>query len=134
MHSDQTGDTALEVEVDATAAGSWVLGGFHHGEAGDEPTPGHDQKGTHGGGIGICPVYVPEGATAKGSPLANGVAIKITPKGNADELEKDIEGRIARSTEWMKTNNGSGGGKGTGGGGGKGTGGGGKGTGGSKGG
>jgi hypothetical protein len=26
--------------------------------AGDEPTPGHDQKGTHGGGVGICPVCV----------------------------------------------------------------------------
>ena len=90
--------------------------------AGDAPTPAHDQKGTHGGGIGICPVYVPEGATAKSSVIANGVAVAITPKSGADELEKDIEGRIVRATEWLKANGGGGGG--TGGGGGKGTGGG----------
>lgn len=42
MHSDQTGDTALEVEVDATAAGSWIIGGFHHGEADMARTPDVD--------------------------------------------------------------------------------------------
>jgi hypothetical protein len=42
MHSNQTGDTALEVEVDATAAGSWIIGGFHHGEADMARTPDAD--------------------------------------------------------------------------------------------
>ncbi len=93
--------------------------------AGDQPTAAHAQNGTHGGGIGICPVHVPEGATAKSTTRANGVAITITPKTGAAELEKDIEQRIARATDWMKTNtdddgDGGGGGKGNGGGGGKG--------------
>jgi hypothetical protein len=41
-HSDQTTDTALEVTVDATAAGSWIIGGFHHGEADVARTPDED--------------------------------------------------------------------------------------------
>jgi hypothetical protein len=41
-HSDQTGDTPLEVTVDATAAGSWIIGGFHHGEADMVRTPDSD--------------------------------------------------------------------------------------------
>ncbi len=41
-HSDQTTTTALEVTVDATAAGSWIIGGFHHGEAGMLRTPDAD--------------------------------------------------------------------------------------------
>ncbi len=32
-HSDQTGNTPLLVDVAATAAGSWIIGGFHHGTA-----------------------------------------------------------------------------------------------------
>ena len=92
--------------------------------AGEVPTPGHAQNGTHGGGIGICPVHVPEGATAKSTTLANGVAVKITPKSGLDDLHKEIEQRIARATDWMKSHGDDGGGGGTGGGGGKGTGGG----------
>jgi hypothetical protein len=41
-HSDQTTTTPLEVTVDATAAGSWIIGGFHHGEAGMLRTPDAD--------------------------------------------------------------------------------------------
>jgi hypothetical protein len=93
--------------------------------AGDQPTAAHAQNGTHGGGIGICPVHVPEGATAKSTTLANGVAVKITPRSNAAELAKDIEQRIARAADWIKSNSdddGDGGGKGNGGGGGNGNG------------
>lgn len=96
--------------------------------AGDQPTAGHAQNGTHGGGIGLCPVHVPDGATARSTTRANGVAITITPKSGAAELAKDIEQRIARATDWMKTNggdddgDGGGNGGGGGGGGGKGTG------------
>ncbi|HEY3805130.1 MAG TPA: hypothetical protein VGL61_21110 [Kofleriaceae bacterium] len=89
--------------------------------AGDQPTFGHAQNGTHGGGIGICPVHVPEGANAKSATLANGVAITITPKSGAEALEKDIEARIARAVEWRK-NNPAGDGDGTGSGGGNGNG------------
>ena len=72
--------------------------------AGDLPTPVHAQNGTHGGGIGICPVHVPEGATAKRTTIANGVSIKITPKSGAEGLEKDVEARIARAADWLKSN------------------------------
>jgi hypothetical protein len=72
--------------------------------AGEEATPGHAQNGTHGGGIGICPVHVPDGATAKSETIANGVAIKITPKAGAEALERDIEERIARAVDWVKNN------------------------------
>ena len=43
------------------------------------PTAGamHDQKGGHGGGIGLCPVYVPEGATASAKTDKKGAPISI---------------------------------------------------------
>ena len=63
----------------------------------------HDQKGTHGGGMGICPVYVPEGATAKAKHDKKGVTVTITPKDPAD-LKKDVDDRIGRAAEWVKTN------------------------------
>lgn len=72
--------------------------------AGDLPTPAHAQNGTHGGGIGICPVHVPEGATAKRTTIANGVSVKITPKSGVEALEKDVEARIARAADWLKAN------------------------------
>jgi hypothetical protein len=111
----------------------------------------HDQKGGHGGGIGLCPVYVPEGATASAKTDKKGVVITITSTGKVEDLKKDIDGRIERSAQWVKDNikpadkgdqggvgggsgdhgsnhsgmgDGKGKGRGTGGGGGKGTGGG----------
>jgi hypothetical protein len=47
---------------------------------------------------------VPEGATAKRTTIANGVSIKITPKSGAEGLEKDVEARIARAADWLKSN------------------------------
>jgi hypothetical protein len=89
------------------------------------PAAAHEQNGIHGGGIGICPVYVPEGATAKSAKVGNGVAVTITPKSGADALDKDIEQRITRAADWVKSHHDDdGGGGGTGGGGGNGTGGG----------
>jgi hypothetical protein len=67
-------------------------------------TPGHDQKGTHGGGMGLCPVYVPEGATVKATHTKDGVTVAITPKDKPDELEKDVEARIGRADQWVKDN------------------------------
>jgi hypothetical protein len=87
--------------------------------AGDHPAAVHAQNGIHGGGIGICPVHVPDGATAKSAPLANGVSITITPKSGAETLEHDVEARIVRAADWLKSNpmgdgdgNGDGGGSG----------------------
>jgi hypothetical protein len=64
----------------------------------------HDQKGTHGGGQGLCPVYVPEGAKATAKHDAKGVVVTITPKDKPDELAKEIDGRIAKAAEWVKAN------------------------------
>jgi hypothetical protein len=65
---------------------------------------GHDQKGTHGGTQGLCPVYVPAGAKAAAKHDAKGVVVTITPKEKADELGKEIDGRIAKAADWVKTN------------------------------
>ena len=64
----------------------------------------HDQKGGHGGGVGMCPVYVPEGATASAKTDKKGVTITITTTGKVDELKKDIDARIERSAQWVKDN------------------------------
>jgi len=65
---------------------------------------GHDQKGTHGGGSGICPVHVPDGATTKVKKEKNGVAVTITAKDKPDELKKDIDERITKADQWVKDN------------------------------
>jgi hypothetical protein len=87
--------------------------------ASDKPSAVHAQNGTHGGGIGICPVHVPDGASAKSASIANGVSITITPKSGAEALEHDVEARIVRAADWLKSNpmgdgdgNGDGGGSG----------------------
>jgi hypothetical protein len=61
----------------------------------------HDQKGSHGGTIGICPLHIPEGATAKAKKEKNGVAVTITPKDNAEALKTEIDGRITKAAEWV---------------------------------
>lgn len=65
---------------------------------------GHDGKGTHGGASGICPVYVPEGATAAVKKDAKGAVVTITPKDKVDELKTEIDGRITKAAEWTKAN------------------------------
>ena len=72
----------------------------------DGSTPGaaHDQKGTHGGGMGICPVYVPEGATAAYKKDKAGASVTITPKEKPDDLKKEIDTRITKADEWVKAN------------------------------
>jgi hypothetical protein len=64
----------------------------------------HDQKGAYGGSKGLCPVYVPDGAKATGKHEAKGVVVTITPKDKPDELAKEIDTRIARASDWVKTN------------------------------
>jgi hypothetical protein len=68
------------------------------------PSMAHDQKGAHGGGVGLCPVYVPDGAKATKKHEAKGVIVTITPKDKPDELAKEIDARIARAAEWVAAN------------------------------
>src|SRR5690606_23969447 len=49
-----------------------------------DPNAAHDRRGTHHGRVGLCPVHIPEGATAKATNVDNGVEIAITPKDNLD--------------------------------------------------
>jgi hypothetical protein len=65
---------------------------------------GHDQKGTHGGVQGLCPVFVPDGAAATAKHGAKGVVVTITPKESPDDLAKEIDGRIAKTNDWVKAN------------------------------
>jgi len=69
-----------------------------------EPGTAHDQRGTHGQSIGLCPVHIPEGATAKGKHEKNGVVVTITPKDKPDALKTEIDGRITKAQDWVKAN------------------------------
>lgn len=64
----------------------------------------HDQKGSHGGGVGICPIHLPEGATAKVKHEKNGATVTITPKADPAALKTEIEARITKAADWVKTN------------------------------
>jgi len=66
--------------------------------------PAHDQKGTHGGGDGLCPVFYGEGGTAKSKKDGKGVTITITPKGKPDELKTMIDERITKAAAWVDKN------------------------------
>src|SRR5207253_1014726 len=66
-----------------------------------KPSDAHDQKGAHGGGAGICPVYVPEGATAKVKHEKAGVIVTITGKGKPADLKKDVDDRITKAKAWV---------------------------------
>jgi hypothetical protein len=64
----------------------------------------HDQKGTHGGGAGICPVYWEDGGKATSKKDAKGVVITITPKDKPDDLKKQIDERITKAADYVKAN------------------------------
>ena len=72
--------------------------------AGSADMSTHDQKGTHGGSIGICPIHIPEGATAKAKHDKGGVTVTITPKDKPDDLKKEIDARIPKAEQWVKDN------------------------------
>ncbi|MDB4963908.1 MAG: hypothetical protein JWP01_3907 [Myxococcales bacterium] len=71
---------------------------------GGAPGTAHDQKGTHGGGMGICPVHLGDGGTATVKNDKKGVVITITPKDKAEILKGEIDARITKAAEWVKTN------------------------------
>ena len=64
----------------------------------------HDQKGTHGGAMGMCPIYLGEGGTATAKNEDKGVTVTITPKDKADILKGEIDSRITKAADWVKTN------------------------------
>jgi hypothetical protein len=65
---------------------------------------GHDQKGTHGGGSGLCPVHIAEGATAVATKEAKGVSVTITPKDKPEDLKTEVDARIVKAAEYVKAN------------------------------
>jgi hypothetical protein len=65
---------------------------------------GHDQKGSKGGGEGLCPVYYGEGGVAKSKKDKKGVTITITPKDKPDELKTTIDERISKAAAWVDKN------------------------------
>jgi hypothetical protein len=65
---------------------------------------GHDQKGAHGGGDGLCPVYWSEGSTAKMKKDAKGVTVTITPKEKPEELKAMLDERISKAAAWVDKN------------------------------
>ena len=72
--------------------------------AGSDATGAHDQRGTHGGSIGLCPVHIPEGATAKAKHEKNGVIVTITSKDDPAALKAEIDARITKAADWVKAN------------------------------
>ncbi len=64
----------------------------------------HDQKGTHGGGMGMCPVFLGEGGKAAAKNDAKGVVVTITPKDKPDALKGEIDARITKAADWVKAN------------------------------
>jgi hypothetical protein len=69
-----------------------------------DPSAAHDRRGTHHGRVGLCPVHIPEGATAKAKNDKNGVTVTITPKDNIDALKSEIDMRITKADAWVKEN------------------------------
>lgn len=65
---------------------------------------GHDQKGTQGGTMGLCPVHLGDGGTATSTPDPKGVVVTIMPAGDPAALKAEVDARIARSAEWVKAN------------------------------
>ena len=66
----------------------------------------HDQKGSHGGAQGICPVFLGEGSKAVQKHDKKGVTVMITPKDKAAAaaLKTEIDARIVKSADWVKAN------------------------------
>lgn len=71
------------------------------------PTAGsaHDQKGSYGGSMGLCPV-VTVGATAKMEKNDKGVTVVLTPTADStlDKLKAMVEERIKLSAEYVAAN------------------------------
>jgi hypothetical protein len=64
----------------------------------------HDQKGTHGGSMGMCPVYLGDGGKGEAKNADKGVTVTITPKDKPDALKAEIDARIPKAADWVKAN------------------------------
>ncbi len=62
----------------------------------------HDQKGSQGGGKGICPVFWEDGGKAVSKKDAKGAIVTITPKDKPEVLKATIEARITKANDWVK--------------------------------
>ena len=91
---DQDAIAAVQKRTDELLAGR-----VEHHDTGTE----HKQNGEHGGAMGMCPVYIPEGATATAKHLPNGVMVAIAGK-DTTALKTEIDGRIQRASDWAKAN------------------------------
>lgn len=65
----------------------------------------HDQKGSYGGSMGLCPV-VTVGATAKMTKMDTGVTVVLTPAADStvDKLKATVEERIKQSADYVAAN------------------------------
>jgi hypothetical protein len=95
-----TSDDAEAVVAIQKRTDELLAGRSAHHEGSDTQ---HQQNGEHGGGMGMCPVYIPAGATATTKAQTNGVVVAITAQDPA-ALKAEIDGRIQRVTDWVKTN------------------------------
>ncbi len=73
----------------------------------EDPAAGkvHDQKGTYGGSMGLCPVGT-NGATAKMEKTAKGVTIVLTPAEGVSvaDLKAKVDERIKGAAEYVAAN------------------------------
>lgn len=97
--SEKDAITAIQMRADAI-----VKEKSDNAAAGTAAAGGHDQKGSHGGSVGLCPVHIPEGATAKAKHEKNGASVTITPKADAAALKTEIDARITKAADWVKAN------------------------------
>jgi hypothetical protein len=92
---DQEAIAAIQKRTDELLMGRTA----HH----DGSDTQHLQNGEHGGGMGMCPVYIPAGATATSKQQQKGVVVSITSQDPA-ALKSEIDGRIQRVTDWVNAN------------------------------
>ena len=92
---DKDAIAAVQKRADELLAGRQV----HHADTATQ----HQQNGEHGGAMGMCPVYIPDGATATATHNDNGVVVTITAKDPA-ALKTEIDARIQKAADWAKAN------------------------------
>jgi hypothetical protein len=92
---DKDAIAAVQTRTDELLAGR----AEHKADSGME----HKHNGERGGIMGLCPVYVPPGATAVATKQANGVVVAITADDTA-ALKTEIDGRVAKAAAWVTAN------------------------------
>lgn len=104
--ADDKAVTVMVTATDADAIASIQKRSAELLEEKADPAAGkvHDQKGTYGGAMGLCPVGT-DGATAKMEKTEKGVTIVLTPtSGTAAELKTKIDERIKAAADYVAAN------------------------------